>query len=585
VLDELDIRNFVLADSLRVRFDHGFSAITGETGAGKSLIVDALGILLGDRAGPDLIRTGASSASIEGTFSIAGADEELSHLLEDTGIAPENGVLIISRDLSSAGRSSSRINGRAVVQSTLAAVGGRLMDIHTQTDHLAIIRPHEQVQYLDRFAGVASKRERLGAEVSELRRIRSELEQLRSDARERLRQQERLEYELQEIHAARLEADEEEVLQKERRRLGNAQELSALAMEAYAALEGDGETAGASGPIGEAAALTRQLARLDEAMDAEASALEVLQSQVSDLARGLRAYGEQVEFSPERLQEIEERLEVISRLKRKYGASIEEVLDYGSRAARELESLEGSEERTAVLNDDEQRLIARISVAADALARSRRTAARELCAAIEGQLADLGLGGGRFGVRFEVRPDEAGIPVRLASTTIEADSVEELQQDEMLAAIDRTGAERIEFLVSLNRGEPLRPLARVASGGEMARLMLALKTVLGQADSVPTLIFDEVDVGVGGRSGRVVGEKLAGLAGHHQVICVTHLPQIAALAGCHIVIEKRVEGDTIVVEAKEVHGDARIEEVAAMLGGTSAANRAAARELLGDTIC
>jgi DNA repair protein RecN (Recombination protein N) len=589
MLDELDIRDFVLAEHLRLHFDRGFTAITGETGAGKSLVVDALGVLLGDRPPTDIVRTGAAVARLEGTFVLQSNDEELDAILAESGIEPEDGLLIVSRELPRGGRASARINGRAVLQSTLAAVGSRLVDIHSQTEHLAILRPVEHVNYIDRFAGALGERSALGAGVAELRRVRAEIARLQEDARERARRQERLSYEIQEIESARIAPEEEDELRRERSRLANAEQLAQLATQAYAALEGDGETPGAVDALGTAAELLDQLARLDENLAGEAAQLEALQSQAAEVARTLRAYSEDVEYNPQRLQQIEDRLALLSGLKRKYGATLDEVLAYAAAAEAELEELSTSEERAEALRAEEAELVRRLGAASRALSERRRAAAARLCGAVERQLADLGLAAGRFGVRFDVRADPAGVPVELPSVTVTAEGEEDVSEPVSSAAIERTGVDRVELLVSLNRGEPLRPLARVASGGETSRLMLALKTVLGEADSVPTLVFDEVDVGVGGRSGRIVGEKLSGLAAHHQVICITHLPQIASLAAEHLTIEKQVErreeGERTVVRARELRGEERLEEVAAMLGGATAATRASARELLGDTQC
>jgi DNA repair protein RecN (Recombination protein N) len=585
MLDELDIRDFVLADHLHVRFDSGFTAITGETGAGKSLIVDALGVLLGDRPATDVVRAGAPAARLEGTFVLEVADQDLDAILAESGIAPEDGLLIVSRELPRAGRASARINGRAVVQSTLAAVGSRLVDIHSQTEHLAVLRPAEHVNYIDRYAGVGAERNALIGDVSELRRVRGEIARLQQDARERARRQERLSYEIQEIEAAQIVPEEEDELRRERSRLANAEQLAQLAAQAYAALEGEADAPGAGDTLGTAAGLLAQLARLDESLAADATQLEAVQSQVLEIARALRAYSEEVEYNPDRLQQIEDRLASLAALKRKYGATLEEVVSYGARASEELEELGTSEERIGALSAEEAALVETLGGQARALSERRRDAAQRLCASVQRQLADLGLSGGRFGVRFDLREDPSGVPVALPSATVIPDGELDVSEPVIRAAIDRTGVDRVELLVSLNPGEPLRPLARVASGGETSRLMLALKTILGDADAVPTLVFDEVDVGVGGRSGRIVGEKLAGLAAHHQVICITHLPQIASLAGQHLAIEKHVEGERTTVAARELHGEERLEEVAAMLGGATAATRASARELLGNTLC
>ena len=581
MLEELDVREFAVAEHLHLSFAPGFTAITGETGAGKSLVIDALDVLLGGRPDGDVVRSGARSARIEGVFSISAENETLQSILDEAGIEAEDGLLVVSRELPRAGRSVARINGHVVVQSTLAAIGGRLVDIHSQTEHLAILKPSEHVNYLDRFAGAGGLRASVAELVAEVRSVRGEIERLHLDEHERARRQERLLYEVQEIEAARLQAEEEGELRRERSRLANAEQLAQLAARAYAALEGEEGSPGATDALGEAAGLAEQLARLDESLSAEATQLEALQSQAADLARDLRAYRDEIEFSPDRLQQVEDRLEALSSLKRKYGATIEEVLAYAAGAARELAELGAGEEHVTELGAREALLLERLSASAIELSQKRRAAAGRLSSAIEQELADLGLARGRFAVSFVLHLDEAGIAVSLpVEETIGAEPETDHDDGQRRVAFDRTGVDRLEFLVTLNPGEPLRPLARVASGGETSRLMLALKTILGSADAVPTLVFDEVEVGVGGRSGRVVGEKLAGLADHHQVITITHLPQIASLATRHMLITKTIKDERTVVTARELTGDERLEEIAAMLGGATAGTRASARELL-----
>ena len=584
MLEELDIRNFAIAEHVRLHFDPGFTAITGETGAGKSIIIDALDILLGGRPGGEVVRTGAQAARIEGIFSLPEQDDDLRGALAEAGIEPEDGLLIVSRELPAGGRSSARINGHAVVQSTLANLGSRLVDIHSQTEHLAILRPAEHIHYLDRYAGVVGARARLAETVTEVRSLRVESERLQASDRERTRRQERLSYEIQEIDAAELVSDEEEDLRRERGRLANAEQIVQLASSAYAAIEGEAHAPGAADALGIAAGLVAQLAQLDESLSAEALQVEALQSQAADLARTLRAYQEEIEFNPERLQQIEERLAVLSGLKRKYGGTVEEVLVYADAARHELNELSTAEERLVDLSARETIALDRLATEALDLSLRRRDAAGRLSKAVERELADLGLARGRFAVRFELRDDPLGVPLSLPPSEAVPSPLElipgEASTKPRRVAFDRTGVDRVEFLVSLNPGEPPRPLARVASGGETSRLMLALKTILGAADAVPTLVFDEVDAGVGGRSGRIVGDKLAALATHHQVICITHLAQIAALASLHLTIAKDVRGERASVVAQELNGDERIEEVAAMLGGATAANRASAREML-----
>jgi DNA repair protein RecN (Recombination protein N) len=582
MLEELDIRNFAVAEQVRVRFAPGFNAITGETGAGKSIIIDALGLLLGGRADPDLVRAGASSARVEGIFRLADTrDEPLTDLLAEAGIEPEDGMLIVSREVPRQGRSMARVNGRAVVQSTLSALGRRLVDIHGQSDQLSILRPAEHLGYLDRFAGLSERRASVAALAGDLREVQARIRRIHEDERERVRRQDRLSYEVQEIDEAGLRPDEEDDLRAERQLLANAEELARLSDTAHTALTGGGRAASAVDALGAAAEAIGALARLDERMAETASLAESLQSQAYDLARDLRSYREGVEYNPRRLEQIEERLTLISALKRKYGATLAEVLAYGERARAELLELVTGEERLERLRARARELSVELGRAVSDLAQARRVAAARLSAAVQQEIADLHLAGGRFAVHFERRLDRDGVPVRLPMTeTIDGDVAPRPSDEEITAAFDRTGVDRVEFYVSLNPGEPLRPLAKVASGGETARLLLALKTILGAADAVPTLVFDEVDVGIGGRSGQIVGDKLAGLGAHHQVVCITHLPQVAARASHHLVVAKQVEGGRTFTDVHELDSAQRQQEIAAMLGGLTEAHLAAAGEML-----
>jgi DNA repair protein RecN (Recombination protein N) len=581
MLEEIDIRNFAVAEHVRIRLAPGFNAITGETGAGKSIIIDALGLLLGGRADPDAVRAGAAAARVEGVFRIDGEpDAALAEALTEAGIEPEDGLLIVSREVPRQGRSVARVNGRAAVQSMLAALGRRLVDIHGQADTLSILRPTEHLGYLDRYAGLDDRRAAVAALATELREVRAEIRRLSEDDRERARRLDRLAYEAQEIADARLRPGEEEDLREERRLLASAEDLARLSDATVVALTGGGRTASAVDALGAAAENLDQLARLDERMAETAALAATLQSQAYELARDMRAYREAIEYNPRRLEQIEERLSLLAALKRKYGATVDEVIAYGERARDELADLESSEERIAELREEEQRLVARLGEAAQALSKERRGAAVRLAEAVRREIADLRLTGGRFAVRFECREDPEGVPVTLPTEQMAGEDADSVPARTFVAACDRTGVDRVEFYVTLNPGEPLRPLAKVASGGETARLILALKTILGAADAVPTLVFDEVDVGIGGRSGQTVGEKLAALGAHHQVICITHLPQVAAQAGHHLAVIKRVEGDRTFTEVRDLEGEERRQELAAMLGGATEAHLAAASEML-----
>ncbi|HEY8490974.1 MAG TPA: AAA family ATPase, partial [Dehalococcoidia bacterium] len=379
MLLELDIRNVAIAEHVRLRFSPGLNVLTGETGAGKSIIIDALTVLLGGRADPDLVRGDAAAAQIEGVFRIDEGDAAgVRPLLEEHGIQDEDGLLIISREVPRSGRSVARVNGRAVVQAALSELGARLVDIHGQTDYLSLLRPAEHVHVLDRYAGLTDLRAEVAAAVAEVRRLRAERERIDRDARDRARRMDQLSFEINEIEAANLAPGEEEELRRERSLLANAEQLARLADAAFTALSEGGEGTAAVDALGQAAEHAAELARLDEGAADLAAQAQALQEQAADLAHAMRAYRDGVEFNPERLLEAEERLALINNLKRKYGATVEEVLAYAREARRELEGLTHSEERLEELAAEESRLLARLSELAGALSARRREAAARL---------------------------------------------------------------------------------------------------------------------------------------------------------------------------------------------------------------
>ncbi len=583
MLVELDIRDLAITEHVRVAFGPGLTAITGETGAGKSLIIDALQLLLGGRADATLVRSGATTARVEGVFDLGNSapPEPLQALLDDAGIETDDGTLIVSREISAGTRrASTRVNGRAVVQATLSALGEQLVDIHGQGEHVQLLASARHLALLDRFAGALPLRHALTEPLSRLRAVRTEMTRSLADERERARREERLRYERDEIAAAELRPDEEEELRAERGLLTNAERLAELADAATASLQGGARGGSAVDALGRAADVIAELAELDPRLAEDAATAAALQEQAADLGRSLRAYREAIEHNPRRLAQVEERLLLINNLQRKYGATLAEVIAYGEQAARELEELAGGEERRAALRDEEAALLREIAGCAAALSTARVEGALRLVDAVRGELRDLGLPHARFAVQFVRRAGADGVPLALPALA-EVENAIEAQAPEIEPLFcDANGVERIEFLVTLNPGEPLRPLARVASGGETSRLMLALETVLGDAADVATMVFDEIEQGIGGRSGGVIGAKLAALAETRQVICITHLPQIAARARDHLVVSKDVAGGRTRTAVHPAQGEERVRELAAMLGGVSAANLRSATELL-----
>jgi DNA repair protein RecN (Recombination protein N) len=573
VLVELTISDFAIIDELTLRFDSGFNVLTGETGAGKSIIIDAVTTLLGGRADTNLVRTGSSRARIEGSFRLSKDLRALiDPILEREGLdADQPDLLLLGREIRDNGRSFCRVNGSTVNLSILEEVAQPLVDIHGQSEHLSLLKVRQHQRFLDRYAGLDAQRDSLAEEVRRLRQIRQELAALRQDQQRLARRLDQLTFQVEEIQAANLQPGEEAELNLERNRLANAEQLSQLAAELYRLLiEGDGEAQPpAADLLGEAARLMGSLVKLDESWAEARQLLDNLLYQLEDLGRTVRDYSENIDFNPARLQEVEERLGLIFNLKRKYGNSIEEIIAFGQKAQVELETLSHSEERIEELQEQEEVQRRKLGQLALALSQARQQASQTLAEGVIAQLADLGMAQADFVVELQWTDDPAGVYV-------------ETEAGRRVLACDERGIDRIEFLIAPNPGEALKPLVKVASGGETSRIMLALKTVLASADETPTLIFDEIDQGIGGRVGGVVGRKLWELAhqGCHQVLCVTHLPQIAGYGDAHYHVAKQVVDKRTLTGVRTLSGDDRVEELASMLGAPSPSTRQSAREIL-----
>jgi len=565
LLSHLGITNFAIIEDLKLDLGPGFTVLTGETGAGKSIIIDAVHLLLGERAEANLIRSEAEVATVEGIFLFpAGPEEELAALLRAHGLELEEGQLIVSRELRQGGRNVCRVNGRVMPLRIVQEVARGLIDIHGQGDHLSLLRPRQHVDLLDGYADLLDARAGLRREVRDLRVVREDLAKLRQDERERSRRVDLLAYQCREIEAAQLKPGEIEELEEESRLLANAEERAALAEEAYRVLRGEFEgQENALDLVGRAIASLYALAKLDPARSGQVAEMESLSDALEEAARSIRSYREEVDFSPGRLEQVEERLQLVRDLRRKYGHTVEEILAFGQQTAQELESISHAEERIVQLEEREASLLQEIGEQAEALSTARQEAVGRLAKAVEEELEQLGMSGARFAVDMSRQPSpEQGVEVR-----------------GQRYAFDETGIDRVEFLVSPNVGEPLKPLTRIASGGETSRLMLALKSILSDADRTPTLIFDEIDVGIGGRVGGVVGRKLRELSKRHQVLCVTHLPQIASFADDHYRVRKEVVGRRTVVRAERL-GEERIQELAQMMGSLDEASQRTAYEML-----
>ncbi len=519
MLTELRIHNFAIIDSLDLRFGPGLTILTGETGAGKSIILDAVVMLIGGKADTTLIRTDAEAAFVEGVFQLKGPEKEaVNDILKREELLDDPNFVTLTREVRREGRSVARLNGRTVNVSLLKELGAALVDIHGQSEHLSLLDPRAHLGLLDRYADVARPLSEYRQSYHALLNLRRELNELRAAQADADRRTEMLTYAAEEIEAARLKPGEDEELRKERDRLANAEALAEYARQALTALdEGSPESSAASDLIGQASHALAGLAKLDTAQDEISSQAAMLEDSLSDLVRALRDYLEEIEFNPRRLEEVDERLDLIHRLSRKYGGSIPAVIAYGEDSRKQLETITGAADRIAQLEADEASLLQKIASQGGALSEKRKSAAVQMGKGIELELDDLKMAAARFGVDFQMKPDPNGAPLA----------------DGSRVAFDQNGLDRVEFLIAPNPGEGLKPLARIASGGETSRLMLALKNVLVRADEVPSLIFDEIDQGIGGRVGMVVGQKLWNLGRSHQVFCVTHLPQLAVFGDQH----------------------------------------------------
>ena len=621
MLHELHIRDFAIIDDLHLTFGPGLNILTGETGAGKSIIIDALGLLLGDRATTEWVRTGKEIAEVEATFHLStlalddtaadantAAPQEVSSqddgfdqlrlLISEQGLDdPENpDWLLLSREVRLSGRNICRINGRAVSLQILSEIAGMLIDVHGQGEHLSLLQPKTHLLLLDRYASLLPLRQQIAQKVKQLRRIRSELERLNQDARTIAQRLDILKFQVDEIIQAALQVAEDEELENERLRLSNAETLLTLSQAALAILTEESNDGSPStlDMVGEAIGRIERLARVDPSAENIAVDGQSLSEQLSDLARSIADYTESLEFNPARLNEVEERLELIRTLKRKYGDTIEQIIAFGESAQDDLAELDNWDAKSAEFEEAQEALLHEIGTLAAELSSKRQSAGERFAREVEVELAELKMDRARCGVSVEQveRDDGAYFP------------------DGRRVAVSSTGADRVEFLLSANPGEPLKPVAKVASGGETARLMLALKSVLAEADATPTLIFDEIDQGIGGRVGSVVGQKLWNLTGtatktaspkgkkrakrstqnsatiltKHQILCITHLPQLAAYGDRHYTVNKQIleeagkEHTSTVVDLLE--GDKRITELMQMLGATTDAGRRSVEEML-----
>jgi len=544
VLLELRVSEFALIEDLVLTLAPGLNVLSGETGAGKSIIIGAINLLLGERAAVEQVRQDREAARVEGIFNVSSVLPEITPLLEQAGIEPAE-ELIIAREVQAGGRSIGRVQGRAVPISFLKELGRLLVDLHGQHQHQSLLKPEQHLALLDSFGGdtLSECRRRVADLYRKRQELRRQLSTLGSDVAERERRMDILTFQIREIEGANLIPGEEEELLHREKILAHAEKISAIVSRAFTEIYAGDESLGVTAAIdsvNSSRSALEEAAAIDESLKPLVNLLESAAAQLDEAALELRDYLSKIEFDPSELAALQERLNQMRLLKRKYGGTVEEVLQFAASAREELERLQNSETLARELEQQLNELEEQLTTASTELRQVRRETAATLESLLEQGLRELALENARFAVNLTPREN-----------------------------FSAAGMDQVEFMFSANPGEPLKPLARVISGGEMSRVMLALKTVLARQDRIPTLIFDEVDAGIGGSTIQAVAEKLALLGRHHQVICVTHSPQIAAMADNQILLYKEVSGDRTFTRAVPLNETGRREELARMLDGAS----------------
>ena len=534
MLTELYIKNFAIIDSLNITFEKGFNVLTGETGAGKSIIVDAVDLVLGGRASSEMIRSGCEEAVVEAAFDISDV-KGVSEKLGEMGIEKDDN-LVIKRTLSASGKNKVFINGSMATIAMLSDVGEFLVDIHGQHEHQTLIKVERHIDVLDEYAALGPLRQEMSEIYSEWNRVKDELESLKSSEADKEKKVDLLRFQSDEIEKAALKVDEDEELLEERKLLSNAGRLYESANTALEILYL--QSGSALELIKKAGSNVTDISIIDESMRVTLDAINSASASIEDAALTLRDYVGRISFDPERLNEIEERLDLIGRLKRKYGNIVSEILKYREEVDRELDGIERAEERIGELEREGERLKDKGLKVAETLSERRKKGSDELTKKVVKELSDLGMKKAIFEVKMERLND-----------------------------ISAKGSDKVEFLLSSNPGEATKPLSKIASGGELSRIMLALKKVLANPTGAPTMVFDEVDSGIGGGIAEVVGRKLKEVAEGRQVLCITHLAQIAAMADLHYAVSKGENKGRTTTTVSRLSGDERVDEVARMLGG------------------
>jgi DNA repair protein RecN (Recombination protein N) len=551
MLKELRINNLAIIGDLAVNFSEGMNILTGETGAGKSIIVDALGLALGSRAQSDLLRSGEAEGSVQAYFE---PPADLS--LPDIGIDMSEG-LVLRRVLQAGGKSRAYINDSMVTLQTLSEIGKSLVDVHSQHEHQSLLKKEKQREMLDFYGGHQEQLKTVALLFSEVQSIKKTLLELKTKSSDRSHRLDLLRYQINEIDSAALKPGEKESLEEEKNILSNLARLRELIETSYTLLYSSDNSC--TEQVSAVLSRLQEMHAIDPGIEETMRMIEAALPLLEDSALSLRGFRDRYDMDPERLETVEERLELIKKLEKKYGAGIESILGYCDNARHEMENIESTDERLASVEDELVRKEKELLKSAELLSQNRKKTARKIEALTIPNLQDLAFGAPQFSIGIRQEKDEKGVFI-----------------------INSHGMDHIEFLFSANPGEPLKPLSRIISGGELSRVMLALKSILAGVDNLPVLIFDEVDAGIGGRTAESVGKKLRTISEKHQLICITHLPQIASLGDHHLKIEKKNAGKRVVVDVREINKEERLDEIARMLSGTATETSIKhAEELLG----
>ena len=554
MLEHLHIKNVALITESEIDFEPGLNILSGETGAGKSMVIDSLNFALGERIGGNFVRKGEKSAVVEALFTVR--DDTILKKLEQNGIKlEEDGTVLLTRTMNQSGKTICRINGSTVTVSMMRECAEGLMDIHGQHSHQSLLNTARHIQILDRFCGKKLEEEKQSFQTTykKLKEIEKDLMQLMGDGKERVRKMDLLQFQMEEIGQAKLQIGEEEELLERRQILVNGEKIRNLTENSLLLLYHGTETeSSAIDQLSRALEEVSDLAEYDNTIQNIYTTLSSVYAQMDDAVRDLKHYADTISQEPEELESVEERLQLIYGLKRKYGGSIEEILDFYQKAEKELDFLSNSEEIVQKLNKQKKNIEQELMKQAEILSNIRKEKAKQIQKDIEQQLWDLEMKHGKFAIAIEDKKE-----------------------------ISLHGKDKVEFLISANAGEELKPLAKIASGGEMSRVMLALKTVLAEADSIEVFIFDEIDTGVSGRTAQKVAEKMALIGKSHQIICITHLPQIAAMADHHFLIEKTTQQEKTITTVKPLNEEESAHEIARLIGGAkmTQATWTAAKEL------